>query len=208
MAAFRNLAGLKFGRWTVLHWTRKKYAEQFWLCRCDCGTVREVIGGTLKTGKSTSCGCYSRERATKHGKEGTRIYNTWAQMLSRCNNPKAQSYPHYGAKGIKVCDRWKDFSNFYADMGDIPEGKTLDRIDGEKGYEPTNCKWSSYKEQARNKSTLKLFPWEGRMITIAEIAEMSGMKRKVVENRIRLGMSMEDALKNVRYNRWTTPLRK
>lgn len=208
MPAFRDLTGQRFGRWTVLRWTRKQYAEHFWFCCCDCGVEREVVGGSLKSGKSTSCGCYSRERTTKHGKEGTRIYNTWAQMLSRCNNPKAQSYPHYGAKGIKVCDRWKDFSNFYADMGDIPEGKTLDRVDGRKGYEPTNCKWSTHKEQARNKSTSKLFPWEGRMITAAEIAEINGMKRKVVENRLRLGMSMEDALKNVRYNRWTTPLRK
>ncbi len=208
MAQFLDLVGQRFGRWLVISHQGKRYAEQFWLCRCDCGVERIVIGGTLKKGTSKSCGCLSIEKLTKHGMEGTRIYNTWAQMLSRCNNPKSTSYPRYGAKGIKVCDRWKDFSNFYADMGDIQEGKTLDRIDGTKGYEPSNCRWATYKEQSRNKSTSKLFPWDGRMITIAEIAEINGMSRKVVENRIRLGMSMEDALKKIKYNRWTTPLRK
>lgn len=208
MPAFKDLTGLKFGRWTVLCWTKKKYSEQIWLCRCDCGTEKEVIGGTLKTGKSKSCGCYSKEVSTKHGMEGTRIYNTWAQMLSRCNNPKAQSYPFYGAKGIKVCDRWKEFLHFYADMGDRQEGKTLDRIDSLKDYEPSNCRWAFHKEQARNKTNSKLHEWKGKMLTIAEIAENNGINRKVVENRIRRGMTMDDAIKNIRYNRWNTPLKK
>ena len=201
---FRSeLDGLVFNRLTVKH----RLKHSMWVCLCSCG--KEVITSTfqLKSGRTKSCGCFSRDRTTKHGKEGTRIYNTWAQMLARCNNPKSTSYPNYGAKGIKVCERWTDFRNFYADMGDIQEGKTIDRIDGTKGYEPSNCRWATHKEQSRNKTNSKLHSWEGRMITAAELAEIHGVQRKVVENRLRIGMSVEEAVKNIKYNRWNTPRR-
>lgn len=196
-----DIAGQKFGRWTVV--SRAHGAS--WDCVCDCGTRRVVTGSSLKLGTSPSCGCLSRERSTKHGMERTQIYNTWAQMLARCNNPKSTSYPRYGAKGIKVCVRWHDFRSFYADMGDKAEGQTLDRIDGSKGYEPGNVRWANKKEQARNRTSTKFLMWEGKPTPMAEVAERAGIKRKVLENRIRLGMSVEDAVKKIRYTRWNTP---
>lgn len=205
MPKFRDITGEKFGRWMVLAYEETKYADHFWKCKCDCGTVKIVQGSTIKNGRSKSCGCLSRERVTKHGMEGTRIYNTWAQMLARCNNLKSTSYKHYGAKGIKVCERWHDFVNFYADMGDKPEGQTLDRIDNSKGYEPGNVRWATWKQQNRNKPITKRLVWNGELLPMARIAELAGVPRKKFENRIRQGMPVEDAVKNIRYNRWNTP---
>ena len=161
-----DISGQTFGRWTVLE---RAYGAT-WRCRCECGTERVVTGSSLKLGTSPSCGCLSRNRVTKHGMEGTVIYNTWAQMLARCNNPKSISYKYYGAKGIKVCERWNDFRNFYADMGDKPEGKSLNRLDSSKGYEPGNVEWADWKRQNRHKPTVKMLFWQGQLRPMAEIA--------------------------------------
>lgn len=203
MAKFRDITGQKFGRWSVLSYVETRYAEKFWKCICECGTEKVVIGSSLKMGRSKSCGCLSRELSTTHGMEGTITYNTWAQMLARCNNPKSMNYKNYGAKGIKVCDRWRSFENFYADMGEKPKGQSIDRINVLKGYEPGNVRWATWKEQNRNQRNTKMLFWDGKLRPMAEIAEMNGLKRKKFENRIRAGMPIEEAIKNVRFNRWS-----
>lgn len=199
-----DLRGQKFGRWTVLRKDKTKglRGEIYWLCRCQCGVRKPVLANTLRNGRSISCGCYSRDRTRVHGMEGTAIYNTWAQMVGRCHNPNATSYPHYGARGIRVCERWRDFKNFYADMGDKPDGKTLDRLDGGGNYEPGNVRWATPKEQNRNKPRAVMVEWGGKTVTLAELAEQHGISRKKVRARMLLGASLEDALKNVRYGRW------
>jgi hypothetical protein len=134
--------------------------------------------------------------------EGTKLYNTWAQMLSRCNNPKAQSYKYYGAKGIKVCDRWKSFENFYTDMGEKPDGKTLDRIDSSGDYSKENCRWSTANEQARNRVNTSFVEYEGRQIAVAALAEKVGVKRKVILERLKRGLTIELAISKQRFGRW------
>jgi hypothetical protein len=202
MAQFLDLTGKKFGRWTVINHEGKRYAEQFWLCRCDCGTERVVIGGTLKKGVSKSCGCLALESMTKHGMEGTRIYNTWAQMLGRCNNPNATSFKRYGAKGIKVCDAWHDFRVFYADMGDIPEGRTLDRIDNDKGYSKENCRWADPKTQSRNRINTVMAEWNGKLMPVAEIAEINGIGRRFLHARLKRGIPIDVAISKQKIRRW------
>ena len=155
MPKFRDLTGCKFGRWTVLYWKETKYTEHIWICKCECGIEKEVIGGSLKSGKSKSCGCLSRDLTIKHGMEGTAVYNTWASMLTRCRNKNNAFYKNYGGRGISVCDSWLQFENFYADMGDKPEGMSLDRINNDGNYCVENCKWSTPKEQANNRSNSK-----------------------------------------------------
>lgn len=191
---FRDITNNKFGRWTVIKHIGSKYSEQIWLCRCDCGTEREVIGGTLKTGRSKSCGCYSADVTRTHGMEGTPTYNSWAHMLTRCRNEKHKQYPQYGGRGIKVCERWLSFENFYADMGKKPEGMSINRIDNDGHYSPENCRWASQKTQVRNRRNSPTYEWNGEKKSLAELAEMHGLKWRRVYERIRNGWTLERAL--------------
>jgi len=137
-----DLTGKRFGRWVALalHPGRSRWREAMWLCRCDCSSERIVRGVSLRHGDTTSCGCFARERATKHGLSRTRTYRVWQGIKQRCFNPQAKHYSYYGGRGITVCERWLTFENFYADMGDPPPGMSLDRIDPNGNYEPENCR--------------------------------------------------------------------
>ena len=159
MGKFKDLTGIKVGKWTVICRSDRKGArgEVFWSCRCDCGTMRDVISGNLIKGISRSCGCSNEIglRSKTHGhttdRKISQTYHTWAGMKARCNNPKNSHYVHYGAVGVKVCERWICFENFLADMGEKPEGMSLDRINPAGNYEPNNCRWANQVEQANNK---------------------------------------------------------
>lgn len=193
-----DITGQRFGRWSVIG----RAAGSVWFCRCDCGTERAVTGSSLKLGTSTSCGCYSRERTTTHGMEHTRTYNCWAHMLDRCRNPRSQLYPNYGGRGISVCSRWKSFEKFYADMGDMPDGKSLDRINNDGDYKPSNCRWATVKQQSRNRRRTPTVEFSGRVVSVSEFAEIHGVDRKRVLDRIRRGLSPTDAVSKKRYSRW------
>ena len=150
----QDLSGQQFGRLTVLGLAQRHDGKNaYWLCRCSCGNplIKEVQGGTLRNGRTLSCGCLQRETARKHGMEGTRIYGVWADMKQRCQNPKHAAFADYGGRGISVCERWQSFENFFADMSEAPEGLTLDRIDNDGNYEPGNCRWADWSTQNLNK---------------------------------------------------------
>ncbi len=118
-----------------------------WLFACDCGKEAVISGHAVRTGNTKSCGwCFYR-----HGMTDTPTYFTWLAMRTRCSNPNVWDYKYYGGRGIGICERWNDFRNFYADMGERPDGLTLDRIDVNGDYEPNNCRWATWQEQCANK---------------------------------------------------------
>lgn len=151
MAKFIDRTGDRFGRLLVIERAgRNNLKKVLWKCQCDCGNQTTVTAGSLVTGGTVSCGCYLKERITKHGGWKNASYNTWRAMLRRCNNQKDKDYKRYGAVGIKVCSQWADYTQFVKDMGEPVGNETLDRIDPYGDYTPKNCRWASLPVQARN----------------------------------------------------------
>ena len=193
MADFKNdLAGRKFERWTVLSYSHKVLTRSYWNCRCECGAEKAVPASELVRGGSLSCGCLMREkngaRVRKHGMENHPAYRSWKYAKTRCRNPKDTGYYGYGAKGIKFSPEWDSFEAFWRDMGDSWfEGASLDRLDGDLGYEPGNCRWATAKEQANNRSTNRLVETPNGWVTVAEAAEFYGIGYHTIVARIRYG---------------------
>jgi hypothetical protein len=211
-----DLTGRRFGRLVVVRRAPNRNRQVYWECRCDCGETSVVRSMNLVSGSTQSCGCYSRDqkRATVlarnaggHGqaprRNRTPAYTVWANMLQRCRNPRNTAWDDYGGRGIKVCERWLQFDQFYADMGDPPLGKQLDRIDNDGNYEPTNCRWADRSTQTKNQRKRSETPRDsrGQMITfngethnVHEWARQLGFARNTISERLRRGMSVEEAL--------------
>lgn len=199
--SFQNLVGQTFGRLTVVELANKnKHGAVMWLCRCSCGKPHILVGHSLTSGGVTSCGCLRGDTPAwnrSHNMSGTPQYRVWRTMWTRCANPNSKSYEHYGARGIKVCERWQSFENFYADMGDKPSPlHSLERIKNDEGYSPENCKWATKAEQVANKRNNRHLTVEGVTLTITEWARRVGCTQVALANRIdEQGMTPEQAVK-------------
>ncbi len=189
-----DLTGKRFGRLTVLEFVPNEKAKSYWKCRCDCGNIRIIQGTALKNGNTKSCGCYhsevSAKRREKHKLTHTRLYSVWNRMKQRCYNSNDKCYKGYGARGIKVCDEWRqDFKAFYdwAIANKYKSGLSIDRIDVNGNYEPDNCRWVDMKTQARNRRNNVLVEYEGEMMTLGEIAEQINIPYATLKTRYQNG---------------------
>lgn len=206
-----SLAGHTFGRLQVVAgpFYVSKNRSASWDCRCECGSMKRVLGSSLKCGETRSCGCLKREIAKKagertrtHGMTRTPEHRTWSGMLQRCRDKNCKDYARYGAKGISVCERWADsFSAFLEDMGQKPSPEhSIDRIDPFGNYEPGNCRWATASEQQRNKRGFKRAVIDGVSRSVAEWTRVLGMSEQTVRGRIQRGWDAVRAL--------TTPVNK
>jgi len=163
----------------------------YWNCSCSCGGTTTVRSDSFLDGRpNKSCGCYLLERNISnatHKQSRTRTYHCWSMMKQRCLNPKVKFYPHYGGRGIAVCPEWMVFENFYADMGEMPVGLSLDRIDPNGNYCKENCRWATSKEQNNNKRELPFLDIEGVPTTMGDYIQATGRTTHAVYNDVYRG---------------------
>lgn len=183
--------GKKFHRLLVLKLNKHTpYERVTAICKCECGVIKKkILVSQLRNGSIKSCGCWrveqSTKRATKHGLRFTKEYWVWQQMFERCNKPHNKGYKRYGARGIRVCERWSKFENFIADMGMRPSPKhSLERENNDGHYSPDNCKWATRWAQARNTRRNIYYEYEGERYTAPELARKSGKNHGTIRSRL------------------------
>ena len=191
----KNLTGKSFGRLTVQQEAyRSTDGKVYWTCVCVCGNTTNVWTGSLNNGHTRSCGCLHVETRSKnglkHGLAHVKEHDVWQQMRYRCSKHDHPSYPNYGGRGIKVCPRWDaDFAAFIEDMGRCPEGMSLDRINNDGDYEPSNCRWTTKITQANNT----------RRNVFLDLETSKNIKSAVKED----GISLREASRRFNVSRWT-----
>lgn len=205
-ANFQDLTGSTFGRLTVLERADSRKWTARWKCRCACGNFAEVCAGDLRSGHTKSCGCLvvatasalgKRRAVHGHAREGaiSPTFVSWTSMQERCLNPKHKSYADYGGRGITICERWREFSSFLADMGERPPRTTLDRFPNAGGnYEPGNCRWATSKEQNNNRRGNRLVTFNGVTMTLSQWADRAGADAAIVGRRLDAGVPLDVAL--------------
>lgn len=207
-----DLTGQRFGRLTVLRRIEDHYYQKSgrhdvqYKCRCDCGEVVNVLGIHLRSGHTSSCGCFRADTAratmTTHGMSGKRIHNIWKGMLERCINTRHNNYEIYGGRGITVCDEWRNsFEDFFewSMSNGYTEELTLDRIDVNRGYFPDNCRWVTQREQCNNTRRNINVEINGEVHTLKQWTEIFGLKYGTIASRVKRGWTPLAAL--------TTPVR-
>lgn len=155
--------------------------------QCACGNECVIIQSRVVNGYTRSCGCLASGNNRRHGQRGSRTYSSWSAMRDRCLNPASKDFPRWGGRGITVCDRWDDFEAFLTDMGERPAGMTIDRIDGERGYEPGNCRWATPLEQARNRRDLVVVKTANGEIPLVDYAATLGITKGAAHLRLKRG---------------------
>lgn len=201
MSKLIDLSGQRFGRLTVIERTEKESKGQArWLCRCDCGNTAIVQSYDLRSGNTQSCGCQRKEHFTHfvHGHSKERIYAIWKGMKSRCFNKNRKHYKDYGGRGITVCQEWKDdFESFYewSIANGYSDDLSIDRINSDGNYEPSNCRWADGITQGNNKTNNAVIEFNGVAHTLSEWAGITGIKYATLYSRIVVyGWTAEKAL--------------
>jgi hypothetical protein len=188
-----NLVGERFNRLLVESFgPAKTYpcgtSHTTFICQCDCGAKVTVLGISLKSGNTKSCGCLAIEslvkRSKRHGMTGSRTYRIWQAMLNRCRNKNLYQFKDWGGRGISVCERWLKYENFLNDMGEAAPGSSIDRIDNDGNYEPKNCRWATVQQQNRNKKSNRNLTFNGKTKCLKDWADDIGIDQTSLSERL------------------------
>ena len=199
MSNLKNLTGMTFNRlYVIKRVSNDKSGRARWLCKCECGTIKVILGKHLLSRKIQSCGCLQKERVTKHKMSNSRLYSIYRGMKDRCYNQNMPEYHNYGGRGVTICDEWLNdpiaffkwsLENGYADS------LTIDRKDNDKGYSPENCRRSTFVEQQNNRSNNTHLTKDGETHTVAEWSRILNINVSTIYTRLSKGCSDEEALR-------------
>lgn len=204
MGRTKDITGQRFGHLVAIRLVEpyqsssgKRYRQ--WLCQCDCGNQKIIFQTNLIEGKIKSCGCEQYSVHTKHGEAKSRLYSIWRNLRQRCNNPKAKNYDNYGGRGIKVCDNWNNAEGYtafkeWALSNGYRNDLTIDRINNNGNYEPSNCRWATSLEQNNNQSSNIMISYNNEIHTLSEWSRLTGINRSTLKNRYEKGQSPEEIL--------------
>ncbi len=192
-----DLTGQRFGRLVVVELAARRPVR--WNCTCDCGNTSVVAANCLRSGNTKSCGCGQAKAGEengwfRHGYCRTPTYQSWCNAYQRCTNTNNQKWEQYGGRGIKICERWRSFESFLADMGEKPRGATLDRIDVDGHYEPGNCRWATQYTQQNNRSNNRRVAYQGKLYSLTELAAAFGLPYFAVRSRIQRGWTVAETI--------------
>lgn len=204
------LVGQKFNHWTVVGYSHYQNCQDFWVFKCDCGVVRPVVAMRVLKGRPRSCGCKNPVNKTAirtaHGQSGTPEHKLWKSLRGRCDNPKNPRFEYYGGRGIKVCQGWRAFPNFKADVGTRPSVlHSLDRVDNDGNYScgkcdeclangwPMNVRWATQKQQTRNRRVTQWVEYQGERRPLSDWCERLGIPFTRTDSRLTRGWSIQDA---------------
>ncbi len=189
-----NRQGFHFGSLTVLQLAKSRGRGAWWLCQCKCGNQKEIPASDMVQGKINSCGCEHQKRiakaSTTHCMKNTRTYGIWQAMRNRCNRINQD----YSCRGITYDERWDSFENFYLDMGEVPDGMSIDRIDVNGNYTKDNCRWATREQQANNTRANVFIEWQGKRQTRTQWEIELNMKPTTLRSRLKAGWSLEKAM--------------
>ena len=189
---YKDISGHRFGCLTAICFVRlSPNRSAVWLCQCDCGNTVEVLGSSLRSGNTRSCGC---QIGIIHGHSKERSHRIWQRMMKRCYDPNATRFKDWGGRGISVCERWHTYENFLSDMGQCPDGMSINRKNNDGNYEPGNCDWATSIEQNNNRRDNRILEVGGVEHTVAEWSRISNIGPSTIMKRLNLGWTPKDAV--------------
>lgn len=203
----KDITGCRYGLLLVVEFAGRnaRSTSALWKCKCDCGNFKVADGAELRMGRVDHCGCLTPARRVSsqitHGEshsvggKATKEWRAWFNLRQRCNNPNAMQYSNYGGRGIKVCERWNDYNNFLKDMGRCPKTcSSIDRIDNDGDYTPSNCRWTSNKEQSINRRSTKLVTVNGITLCCRDWAKLNNLAPTTISERVKRGWTLQSAV--------------
>ncbi len=203
MVAMKDMMGRKVNRLLVTKLSHKTKNDIYWEAICNCGEKVIVGGKSIRRGKIKSCGCLRQENRIKHNGSHRPEYYIWSSMKYRCQNPKDKRFLSYGGRGIQVCTKWKQsFQTFFEDMGPRPsKDYSINRIDNDGDYTPSNCEWATSREQSRNTIKTRIISYQGKTQCLKDWAKELSLNYDTTISRLNVGYSVKEAFTKQRYER-------